>query len=474
MSTIKFGTDGWRGRIAADYTFDNLRRVSQAFATYLKQEGLAEKGVVIGHDMRFQAEHFAAAAAEVLAANGIHVWLTDGATPTPAISYSVVDKQAGGGINITASHNPPIDCGFKVRDPHGGAIDPAGLKKIEAVLPDRGTAVSTLNIDDAMSDGLVTKFDAAPAYTALLNRLIDLEPIKQAGFNVLYDPMWGNGAGWFTKLLAGGQTTIHEVHNERNPIFPHMTRPEPIPPNVDHGLSFVKTLDADVAIINDGDADRLGVGDENGRFIDQLRVYGLLGYYFLEILGRRGPIVKTISTTKMLNKLGQMYSVPVYETGVGFKYIAPKMMEVDAMIGGEESGGYAFKGHAPERDGILAGLFVLDMMVKTGKKPSQMLEMLFEKVGPHFYDRIDSHFEQARKPEILNNVTQARPATIGGLKVTDIVTIDGHQFIMEDGGWLLIRFSGTEPIIRVYCETTHEDRVAAILEDGMKIAGLRL
>jgi alpha-D-glucose phosphate-specific phosphoglucomutase len=472
--SIKFGTDGWRGRIAADYTFDNLRRVAQAFATYLQREGLAEKGVVIGHDMRFQAEHFAAAAAEVLAANGIHVWLTDGATPTPAVSFSVAHKQAGGGINITASHNPPNDCGFKVRDLNGGAIDPAGLKKIEAVLPDVGTAVPTLKLDDALSDGLVTKFDPAPAYTELLHSLIDLEPIKQAGFKVLVDPMWGNGAGWFPKLLAGGKTIVHEVHNVRNPIFPHMTRPEPIPPNVDHGLSFVKEVGADVAIINDGDADRLGLGDENGNFIDQLRVYGMLGYYFLELLGRRGPIVKTISTTKMLNKLGKLYGVPVHETGVGFKYIAPKMMEVGAMIGGEESGGYAFKGHAPERDGILAGLFLLDMMVKTGKKPSQLLEMLFEKVGPHYYDRIDSTFDAARKLEILANVASARPATIGGLKVTDIVTIDGHQFIMEDGGWLLVRFSGTEPIIRVYCETTHEDRVQDILQDGMKIAGLKL
>ncbi len=472
MTTIKFGTDGWRARIAGDYTFDNVRRVAQGFAAYMQREGLAEKGVVIGHDRRFQAEDFAAAAAEVLAANGIHVWLTNGPTPTPAVSYSVIDRKAGGGINITASHNPPTDCGFKVRDPNGGAIAPAGLKQIEAEIPE-GTAVSILPLDDAMSDGLITKFDPAPAYTALINRLIDLEPIKQAGFNVLVDPMWGNGAGWFNKLLVGGKTTIHEVHSQRNPIFPHMSRPEPIPPNVDHGLSFVTKLGADVAIINDGDADRLGVGDENGRFIDQLRVYGLLGYHFLEILGRRGPIVKTISTTKMLNKLGRLYNVPIYETGVGFKYIAPKMMEVDAMIGGEESGGYAFKGHAPERDGILAGLFLLDMMVKTGKKPSHLIDLLFEKVGPHYYDRIDSHFEQARKPEILANVDAARPATIGGLKVTDIVTVDGHQFIMEDGGWLLVRFSGTEPIIRVYCETTHEDKIPAILDDGMKIAGLR-
>jgi phosphomannomutase len=285
--------------------------------------------------------------------------------------------------------------------------------------------------------------------------------------------MWGNGTGWFPRLLAGGKTAVHEVHNQRNPIFPHMSRPEPIPPNVDHGLSFVKSTSSDVAIINDGDADRVGFGDENGNFIDQLRVYGLLGYYFLEIRGARGPIVKTISTTKMLNKLGQLYGVPVHETGVGFKYIAPKMMEVDALIGGEESGGYAFQGHVPERDGILAGLYLLDMMVQTGKKPSELLDTLFEKVGPHYYDRIDTRFDRSQTAEVQAKVSAARPDTIAGLKCTDIITIDGFQFLMEDGGWLLIRFSGTEPIIRVYCETTHQDRVADILDEGMRIAGLR-
>ena len=472
MTTIKFGTDGWRGRIAEDYTFDNVRRCAEGFANYLQQRGLAEKGIIIGYDKRFQAEYFAAAAAEVMAGNGVRVWLTEGATPTPAISYSVVAKQAGGAVNITASHNPPWDCGFKVRDAQGGAIAPDELKQIERVIPE-SAAVKSIRLDNALSDGLVTQFDPAPAYIDLLNRLVDVEPIRAAGYKVLVDCMWGNSAGWFPRLLAGGDTTVYEVHNERNPIFPYMSRPEPIPPNVDHGLSFVEKVGADVAIISDGDADRVGLGDENGNFIDQLRVYGLLGYYFLEIRGERGPIVKTISTTKMLNKLGKLYGVPVYETGVGFKYIAPKMMEVGALIGGEESGGYAFRGHVPERDGILAGLYLLDMMVRTGKRPSELLDLLFEKVGPHYYDRIDSHFDPERKDEILANVANARPETIGGLKVTDIVTIDGHQFIMEDGGWLLVRFSGTEPIIRVYCETTHGDRVQDILEDGMKLAGLR-
>jgi alpha-D-glucose phosphate-specific phosphoglucomutase len=473
MTQITFGTDGWRGRIAEDYTFDSVRRVAQGFAAYLQEQGLAEKGVVIGHDKRFQARDFARATAEVLAGNGIHVWLTQGATPTPAISFSVAYKCAGGGVNITASHNPPEDCGFKVRDPQGGAIPPERLKEIERRIPDSIDAIQRVRFDDGMSDGAIDVFDPAPPYIELLQRLVDFQPLKDAGFRVLVDCMWGNGAGWFPRLLGGGKTEIVEVHNEHNPIFPFMTRPEPIPPNVDHGLAFVKELNADVAIINDGDADRVGFGDENGAFIDQLRVYGLLGYYFLEIRGERGPIVKTVSTTKMLNKLAKIYDVPLYETGVGFKYIAPKMMEVDAMIGGEESGGYAFRGHVPERDGILAGLYLLDMMVQTGKKPSQLLDMLFDRVGPHYYNRVDSYFDQARKEEIQRNVATARPETLGGLKVTDIVTIDGHQFVMEDGGWLLIRFSGTEPIIRVYGETTHENRLDDILEDGLRLAGLR-
>jgi phosphomannomutase len=229
--------------------------------------------------------------------------------------------------------------------------------------------------------------------------------------------------------------------------------------------------DADVMIATDGDADRLGLGDENGEFIDQLRVYGLLAYYLLAVRGQRGPIVKTLSTTNMLFKLGEAYDVPVHETGVGFKFVAPKMLETDAMIGGEESGGYAFRGHVPERDGILAGLYILDMMVKLDRKPSQLLDLLFETVGAHYYDRIDKPFtgdRESREQRIRN----ANPDTIGGLKMTGLDTTDGFKFNLEDGGWLLIRFSGTEPIIRVYTETTHKDRVRDILKDGLRVAGL--
>ncbi len=471
---IKFGTDGWRGEIAEDYTFDNVRRAAQGFASYMLSQGKKGEAIVVGHDKRFSSENFAAAVAEVLAGNGFRVYLTDGATPTPVIAYSVLDKKAAGAVNITASHNPPTDNGFKVRNETGGAIDPEGLKQIENGIPDSVEAVKRTNYAEAESAGRIAKFDAATPYINHLTRdgLIDLRPIQDAGLIVMADTMWGNGAGWFTRLLAGGRTKVIEIHNTRNPSFPEMKRPEPIPPNINVGLQAALDNKANVLLITDGDADRVGVGDERGQFVNQLRVYGLLAYYLLEIRKQRGAIVKTLSTTTMLNKLGRLYDVPVYETGVGFKYVAPKMTETDALIGGEESGGYAFRGNVPERDGILAGLYMLDFMVKTGRTPTQLLDDLFAKVGAHYYDRIDTPFSGDRKTR-EEMILKANPKTIGGLKVTELVTVDGFQFKLEDGGWMLIRFSGTEPIMRVYCETTHQDKVQAILQDGLKVAGLK-
>ena len=468
---IKFGTDGWRGHVAEDYTFANVRRCTQGFATYLIDHGHQGEWVVVGHDRRYQGELFAAAVAEVLAGNGLRVYLTHGPSPTPVISYSVVAKDAAAAVNVTASHNPFTDNGFKVRDQNGGAIAPEGLAEIENSIPASEAEVQRMDIDQAQKEGQVVVFDPAPDYIAHLEDLIDLQPIRDAGLRVLIDPMWGNAVGWFPRLLEGGSTEVVEIHHQRNPLFPEMTRPEPIPPNVNVGLEATVEMDADVLLINDGDADRVGLGDENGQFIDQLRVFGLLAYYLLEVRGQRGDIVKTLSTTTMLEKLGEIYDVPVHQTGVGFKYVAPKMLETDAMIGGEESGGYAFRGNVPERDGILAGLYLLDLMVKLDRKPSELLEVLFDQVGAHYYDRIDTPFEGDREEKIAR-IENADPQTIGGLEVTGLVTVDGYKFNLEDGGWLLIRFSGTEPIIRVYCETTHGDKVQDILQDGLRIAGL--
>jgi phosphomannomutase len=469
--TIHFGTDGWRGRIAEDYTFANIRRCAQGFADFLLKKGAKDEWVVVGYDQRFHSENFAAAVAEVLAANGLRVFLTDKVTPTPAISYSVVNKKAIGAVNITASHNPATDNGFKVRDEHGGAIDPEGLLEIESRIPESESKAKRIAIEEGISLGKIVKFDPNPAYLEQINRLVDLVNIKNAGLNILVEPMWGNGIGWFPRLLKGGKTRVEEIHNVRNPIFPEMKRPEPIPPNIDVGLSETVKHHADILIITDGDADRLGVGDEAGRFIDQLRVYALLGYYFLEVRKERGPIVKTLSTTNMLLKLGKLYNVPVYETGVGFKYVAPKMLETKAMLGGEESGGYAFRNHVPERDGILAGLYILDMMVRLGQKPSELLETLFNKVGAHYYDRIDKPFDGDRRLR-EQSILDSQLSHIAGVKVVNLDTTDGFKFNLEDGGWMLIRFSGTEPIMRVYCETTHKEKVKAILDDGLKVAGL--
>ncbi len=469
---ISFGTDGWRARIAEDYTFDNVRRCAQGYATYLKTLPFQNRKIIIGYDMRFLSEHFARSAAEVLVGNGFTVFLTQSATPTPVISFAVTEQKAIGAINITASHNPPEDNGFKVRDENGGAVPPESLLKIENLIPGDRSAITWMDADAARAKGLIQEFDPTPAYVKHIQKLVDFRPLKNQGLKVLVDAMWGNGAGWFPMLLAGGKTIVEEIHNQRNPLFPEMKRPEPIAPNVDVGLQETVKRNADVLLINDGDADRFGLGDERGQFINQLQVYALLAYYLLEVRGQRGAIVKTLSTTGMLEKLGKMYNVPVYETGVGFKYIAPKMMETDAMIGGEESGGFAFRGHVPERDGIVAGLFILDMMVQLNKKPSELLDLLFSKIGPHYYDRVDTRFSGDRK-EREQKIISAKPEQIAGLKVTGLNTTDGFKFCLEDGGWLLIRFSGTEPLMRVYCETTHGDKTQAILEAGMQIAGIK-
>lgn len=471
---IKFGTDGWRGVIAEDYTFANVRRCAQGFASYILAKGWAGESIVVGHDKRFASEAFAVAAAEVLAANGLRVWLTDGPTPTPVIAFAVKERGAKGAINITASHNPPADNGFKVRDPNGGAIDPEGLKHIEALIPG-SEGVKRLPYAEAEQAGLITRFDASAAYIANLHTLVNVQAIKDAGLNILVDAMWGNGGGWFPRLLAGGKTTVREIHAERNPSFPEMRRPEPIQPNVDVGLAKTVELGADVLLITDGDADRMGIGTEQGVFLNQLQVFALLAYYLLEVRGQRGPIVKTLSAGAMLDKLGAAYGVPVHETAVGFKFVAPKMMETDAIIGGEESGGYAFKGNVPERDGILGNLLFLDFMVQTGKKPSELLAMLFAKVGAHYYDRVDTLFPTDQREAVRNRVATAQPGiTVGGYTVTAIDATDGFKFIFAEGqGWLLIRFSGTEPIIRIYCEILDRERVPAVLQDGLKLAGLR-
>ncbi len=469
---IKFGTDGWRGVIADDYTFENLRRCAHGMAQYLVDTNQNKRGLVIGYDTRFESDLFAQMAAEVVSAFGIKVYLVDKPTPTPVITYAILDKKSEGAINITASHNPPTWEGFKVRADYAGAIAPEGLKMIEARIPEPGKEKRG-DYKQALKNGMIQVFDPDPAYLKKIATLVDIEPIKQAGLVVAVDSMWGAGAGWFKNILAGGKSRVVEIHNVRNPAFPDMDHPEPIPPNVNGLLALVLREHADLGIATDGDADRVGGSTEKGVFIHQLQMYALLALYLLEVRGYRGPIVKTLNTTSMLDLLGKKFGVPVYETGVGFKYVAPKMLETDAMIGGEESGGYAFRNHIPERDGIVAGLFLMDFVVRTGKKPSQLLDHLFELVGPHYYERIDTDFPEEQRGAILQRLTNAKPSEIAGFGVTGINTMDGFKYLLSDGGWLVIRFSGTEPIMRFYVETTQESKVQDVLQAGLRLAGLR-
>jgi alpha-D-glucose phosphate-specific phosphoglucomutase len=471
---IKFGTDGWRAIIAEDYTFDNVRACAASAARYLKQHGLESHGLVVGYDARFASENFAEAVAEVVAGHGIKVALTSVLCPTPVVSYSIIDRNAGGGIVITASHNPWQWNGFKYKPEYGGSASPEIVEQLEAVLPDIvGRNVPLIEIDEARRAGLVEDFDPRPPYLAQLARLVDLEALRSAGLNVCYDAMYGTGAGYFAELLAGGSTRLTELHGFRNPIFPGMHAPEPIARNLEEMARTMAAGEFDVGIATDGDADRVGIADESGVFIDQLQAFGLLAYYLLEYRGDRGPIVKSITTTAMVQRLGDLYGVPVHETKVGFKFLGPKMMETDALIGGEESGGYGFRGHVPERDGILAGLYMLDFVARSGKRPSELLAELYEKVGPHYYDRIDVTLREDQREAIRKRAEEARPDTVAGIPVTAFDDTDGYRFTLSDRGWLLFRFSGTEPLLRIYTEVVGDRAlVQKVLDAGREIAGV--
>ena len=451
-----------------------MRLCAQAVADYLYQAGLASRGLVIGYDTRFASEDFASAVAEVVAGNGIKVYLCPKATPTPIISFGVLAQKAGGAVIITASHNPAAWNGFKYKSELGSSASTevvAGLEKTISHIIESGEKVNQMPIAKALEQGLVENLDLAPIYFDQINKLVDLDGIRRSGLKIVVDPMYGAGAGYFKTLLGGGNIEVVEINNERNPLFPGI-QPEPIAANLARLSATVRELGANVGLATDGDADRIGVIDEKGVFLTQLQVFALLCLYLLEVRGERGPIVKTITTTSMLYRLGEMFKVPVYETLVGFKYVAPIMLSKNALIGGEESGGYGFRGHTLERDAILAGLFFLDLMIRTGKSPSQLIDYLYSKVGPHHYRRIDVEFPEGERQMIHNRIRDNFPGSINGVKVVKTDTADGYRFILTDTSWLLIRFSGTEPILRIYAESNTPARVDKLLELGSGLAGV--
>ncbi|MFW6125763.1 MAG: phosphoglucomutase/phosphomannomutase family protein [Chloroflexota bacterium] len=472
-SAITFGTDGWRGIIAEDFTFQNVRFCAQGVADYLRETGLHHQGLVVGYDTRFASEDFAAATAEVVAANGIRVHLCGEAAPIPVISYAIQNLGAGAGVIITASHNPGAWNGFKYRLAEATAAPPQTLVQLEQHIARTQTAGRTalLSLSQALQDGMVEMFDPRPAYLQHIAHLVDLPSLRQSGLNLIADPMYGAGMGYFKAILGGDSAQVVEIHGERNPLFPGV-RPEPIGPNLGDLCARVAESGARVGLATDGDADRVGIVDEKGTYLTTLQVFALLALYLLESRGLRGPIIRTITSSAMLDRLGELYSVPVHQTPVGFKYVAPKMSAEEALIGGEESGGYAFRGHILERDGIVSGLFFLDLMVKTQKTPSQLVEYLYSKVGSHHYDRVDIEFAPERRQEMVDRLSATRPGSIENVAVVDVQTGDGFRYILSDSSWLLIRFSGTEPLLRIYAESDSPQRVQALLTEGKKMAGV--
>jgi alpha-D-glucose phosphate-specific phosphoglucomutase len=473
VNPIKFGTDGWRAVIAEEFTFDNVRICAQGLADYLLERGQAAKGLVIAYDTRFASEDFAAAAAEVAAANGIKVYLCSKAVPTPEASFGVVSRQAAAAVIITASHNPAIYNGFKIKSADGASAPTEMIAAVEKNIQRifESGAVKRMLIANATKKKLVEQVDFDPPYLEKMAKMVDLERIRRSGFTIAIDTMHGAGIGYFKALLDGGSVKIIEYNNERNPVFPGIN-PEPIAVNLKKLSAAVKSHRAAVGLATDGDADRIGIIDENGKFVTQLEVYALLALYLLEVRGERGAIVKTVTATSMLYRLGELFDVPVIETPVGFKYVAPVMIEKNALIGGEESGGYGFRGHVPERDATLAGLYFLDFMVSTGKTPAQLLDYLFAKVGPHYYNRHDFHFPEEKRQSIINRMEQNKPSAIYGSKVAKFDTDDGFRYTLQDNSWLLVRFSGTEPLLRIYAEASSPERVERILNFGQGLAGV--
>ena len=477
---IVFGTDGWRARVADEYTFDNVRRCAEGVARWVVEQGTAARGVMVGYDRRFASEYFAQAAAEVLLAFDIPVLFAAQPIPTQMTSFEVVTRGAATAIMITASHNPWTDNGFKVKSPTGAAAGPEILAALEATIARQAGEVPPRRpFEDAEAAGLVERVDPFDAYRDYVARTLDLDRLRAADLDVLVDPLYGSGSGWIPRLLAGGRIRFRELHAERNPYFGGVN-PEPIRPNIDEALGILAAGGYDLGLLLDGDADRAGAADERGTFIHQLQVMGLLMYYLLEHRGLREPVVYTVNETSMVERLGSRYGVPVHETPVGFKFVGPRMIETGAMMGGEESGGYGFGMHLPERDGIYADLLLLDLFLRereAGRWPvSRAVAHLHEIAGPSFYLRTDVHLERATYPQVKarlwSELSARPPADLAGepiVRSVSLSTADGFKWWLADGSWLLVRFSGTEPLVRLYTEATSADRRDALLAAGERL-----
>ncbi len=467
---IRFGTDGWRGVIAREFTFANLSIVAQATMDYFIAQGLADAGLVIGYDRRFLSRRFAERVAEVAAGNGLRVRLSDNFTPTPAVSWAVHEAGAGGGIMITASHNLPEYNGFKIKENFGGSARPSTTKVVEEIVAANiasGREIREMPLAEAIRGGRVQLFDAGEPYRRQLSRYVDLERIRAAKIPLAVDPMYGAGTGFIPKLIPGAI----ELHNEENPGFGGIP-PEPTSEHLLELSTMVREKNLQVGLALDGDADRIGAVDENGEFFSAHMIFTVILRHLLEQRGLRGAVAKTVSATRMVDLLCEKYGLELFETPIGFKHICELMLDHDILMGGEESGGLGVKGHIPERDGILLGLLLLEAMAVTGKGLRQLLNDTMDEIGHFYYRRIDLPIDREAKERLITTLRAAGLRTIASRPVARENFRDGFKYIFADGSWLLIRPSGTEPVLRLYSEAGTPDVVEELLRAGREIAGL--
>lgn len=462
---IKFGTDGWRDIIAQDFTFDNVRRVAQAHATYLVRGG--GRSVVVGFDTRFSSDRFAQVAAEVMAEAGLHVYLADEFLPTPALSFAVRHLNAAGGVMITASHNPPQYSGYKIKGPYGGSATPSIAHDIEALLFEP--------FEPASTPGRVERLDVRQAYYAALDARLDLDVLRRHHGVLYHDAMGGAGAGWVEGYArhANLNVEVRGVHDVPHPLF-HGLHPEPIAPNLGELSRLLRNeQDPTFAMATDGDADRVGVVTAGGRYFNSHQVFAVLVRHLFE-RGQRGRVVKTVSGSSLIDRLCAHLGLEVVETPIGFKYITDAFLEglrdpsARVLMGGEESGGMAVQGHVPERDGILSGLLLLEAVVRSGKSLGEQFAELEALTGwQHHYDRVDLHLDpHVDKAAWLADARRWR--SVAGRSVREVVSKDGVKLVLHDGAWAMLRASGTEPLLRVYVEAQSPQAVRELLDYAVR------
>jgi len=472
---IHFGTDGWRAVISDTFTFENVRLVAQAIADYVWESTTRQTPeVVIGFDTRFLSDRYAVEVARVMAGNNIVAHLTRSDTPTPVVSYAVMNMQCELGVMITASHNPPRYNGIKLKANFGGSALPDQCKRVEMLLDinqRQGRGPNLMDYQQALKRDLIRRFDPNWAYYEHITRLLNLDAISAAELYVVADAMYGAGRGAFRDLLSRTRCRLHEIRHEMNPGFGGI-HPEPIAHYLQALAAAVKSVHADVGLATDGDADRIGAMDAQGNFVDPHHIFALSLQHLAERRGWTGKaVVRTVSTTRMIDRLAAEYGLKVYETPVGFNHIADYMLNDDILIGGEESGGISIKGHIPEGDGIIMGMLLLEVMATEKAPLHEIIARLQKRVGPAIYARRDIPLQRPiSKKDMVARLTQEPPAELAGQTLREIITLDGVKYLLADEAWLLIRPSGTEPVLRVYAEGRSADEVETLIAYGESLA----